>query len=137
MSHAQLFNALNGAVFLVALLCGSLVTVSRVIYYYRNRLERPRLLTRDLVVIGGVAWTAALLVISRVAQVFGLDTSGLRESLLWAVATGVPASVAALTYTYYEVFVIERRSTGWFFQWRLRDKSPRRERQQNERAGDS
>lgn len=108
MTPVQLFNALNSIVFLVALVISLFETIRRVILYRIQGYPRPRLLTRDVIVIGGFAWTASLLLIARAFGALGADISGLSSNILWVSATGIPATVAVVTYAYFEIFVIER-----------------------------
>lgn len=90
--------------FVVPLFVGAATTIARVVFYARHGEKRPRLLTRDAFVIGGLAVTFLLISVARVA---GLGPV-VRESVPWAIATSIPAVVGAITYAYYELFVIER-----------------------------
>lgn len=103
--------ALLSTVYLVALVLfvaplfvGAATTVARVLLYRRERRPRPVLLTRDVIVIGGLALSFTLIAFVRVLGLVPV----VRESVVWAIATSTPAVVAAFTYAWYELFVIER-----------------------------
>lgn len=99
--------AVGGTVFIIGIAIGALTTLARVLLYARNKEPRPRLLTRDLIVIGGLAWSFGLIVAVRflpVDQRIALTTG----NVLWALATTVPAAVAAVAYVYAEAFIVRR-----------------------------
>jgi hypothetical protein len=103
----QLIYTVGGAIFLVGLFGGFARTLARVVYYLRNRAERPRLLNRDVLVIGGLSLSFGLITIVRFLPLetrLALTTG----NVLWALATTVPAVLAVLVYMYFEVVVIER-----------------------------
>lgn len=103
----QLIYAAGGTVFLLALFAGALRTLARLAFYLRNRAERPRLLNRDVLVIGGLSISFGLIAIVRFLppETRQAITQG---NLWWAVGSTVPGVVAALVYAYFEWFVIER-----------------------------
>ena len=103
----QLIYTVGGSIFLIGLFAGFARTLARVVYYLRNRAERPRLLNRDVLVIGGLSMSFGLITIIRFLppEVRVAITSG---NVLWALLTTVPAIVAVLVYLYFEIWVIER-----------------------------
>jgi hypothetical protein len=94
-----------GSLFLGGLFLGALTTIARVVYYRIHRTARPRLLTRDLIVYGGLALSFGLITLVRFLPVETRQqvTTG---NVLWAIATTVPAVLAVLYYCYIEIFVI-------------------------------
>jgi hypothetical protein len=101
--------AITGSIFLFALFAGFARTLARVVYYLRNKSQRPRLLNRDVVVIGGLSVSFGLITLirflppeTRIALTQG--------NVVWALVTSVPACVAVCVYLYFEYAVIERRS---------------------------
>jgi hypothetical protein len=97
----------GGAVFLLALFAGFARTLARVVYYLRNRNQRPRLLNRDVVVIGGLAISFGLITLIRFLPV-ETRVSLTSGNIAWALLTTVPAVVAVLVYAWYEYAIIER-----------------------------
>ncbi len=98
---------LGGAVFLAGFVIGAMTTLARVLYYFLHKIQRPRLLTRDVVVWGGLALSFAQIAVIRFLP------SEVRVQLTannvgWALATTLPAVIAVCTYVYYELWVIER-----------------------------
>jgi hypothetical protein len=98
---------IGGIVFLVGFAIGALTTLARVVYYSIHRIRRPRLLTRDVVVWGGLALSFAQIASVRFlpSDVRTLFTTG---NVVWALTTTIPAVVAVVTYCYFELWVIER-----------------------------
>lgn len=97
-----------GLAFLGGIVLGWLSTLARVVYYYRNNVTRPRLLTRDVLVKGGYSVSFVLIALVRLLptdQRLALDLSG---NVWWAVLTAIPAALSSLVYLWYELFVIER-----------------------------
>jgi hypothetical protein len=96
-----------GVLFLGGFVIGALTTLARVLYYRIHNIRRPRLLTRDVVVWGGLAVSFALISAVRFlpAEVRMQFTAG---NVGWALATSIPAVAAVLTYVYFELWVIER-----------------------------
>lgn len=103
----QLIYTITGSIFLIALFAGFGRTVARVFFYYRKKTERPRLLTRDFIVLGGLCISFGLITAVRFLpiEVRQALTTG---NVAWALATTIPACVGVLVYLYYEVAVIER-----------------------------
>lgn len=105
-----LIYAVTGTLFLAALFLGFLRTFARVLYYARNKAERPKLLTRDLVVMGGLSISFGLITLIRFLpqDVRIALTTG---NVIWALLTTIPAVVAVCCYTWFEYRVIERPVT--------------------------
>lgn len=105
----MIVDVLNGIVFLTFLVMvsvGAGATLARVVSYGRS--HRPRLLTRDVQVIGGLALTVGMLFAVRVARAIGFDVSGLSTNVVWTLATAGPVLWAVSVYAYFELFVIEK-----------------------------
>lgn len=98
-------NAAAAIAFFVLLFIGAATTAGRAIYYRVQRLRRPRLLTRDVVFLGGFAISFGLILVVRLT---GIGVS-LKDNVLWAIATDLPGVGALAVYVWYEIFVIERR----------------------------
>lgn len=106
-SIVQTVYAVGGVVFLVALFAGFARTAGRVLYYHFNQSTRPKLLTRDLIVYGGLTISFGLISLVRFLprdERIALTTG----NVAWAIATTLPACLAVLTYLYFEVWVIEK-----------------------------
>lgn len=103
-SMVAIWNVLAFVLFTFLLFAGFLRTFARLLYYVRNRAQRPRLLNRDAVMIGGFATSFGMILFVRAV---GLGPV-VRDSVVWAVATSIPALVAVAVYVYYEYAVIER-----------------------------
>jgi hypothetical protein len=97
----------GGIAFIVLIVVGAITTVARVLFYARNNAPRPRLLTRDVIVIGGLAWSFSLIVAVRFlpSEQRVAFTTG---NIAWALVTTLPALIAATTYVYFELFVVKR-----------------------------
>lgn len=103
----QLIYTVGGSMFLLALFAGFIRTLARVVYYFRNQAERPRLLNRDVLVIGGLSISFGLITIVRFLPMdvrIALTTG----NVAWALVTTVPAIVAVFVYAYFEYVVIEQ-----------------------------
>lgn len=103
----QVIYAIGGTIFIVAIFVGAATTLARVLLYARNGKRRPRLLNRDLIVIGGLAWSFGLITALRflpLEQRVAI-TAG---NVAWALVTTIPAVIAAVTYVYAEFFVVRR-----------------------------
>lgn len=108
VDNPQIVAAIHGAAFVaffLLLFVGAVSTVARIVYYRVNGVARPRLLSRDAVVIGGFAISFGLILVVRL---LGIGPT-LRDNVVWALATDVPAICSVLVYTAFELFVIERR----------------------------
>ena len=110
LSNPALVSAIYlivGSLFLLFLFIGAVSTIARVIYYRVNGYTRPRLLTRDVIVFGGLAFTFAAITIVRFlpTETRMALTAG---NVAWALVSTLPAVVAIMYYAYVEVFVIER-----------------------------
>lgn len=103
-----LVSAAEVLAFWVLLFVGAGTTLARVAYYRANGYRRPKLLTRDMIFMGGFALSFGLVLAVRGLRSLGIDTSGLGQQLWWNLLTGVPALVAVGVYVYYELFRIER-----------------------------
>ena len=103
--------ALGGSTFLVLFVAGLLWTTVRYLYYVLNRIPKPRLLTRDFIVWGGLSMSFGIISAIRflpLEERLAL-TAG---NVAFALATTIPAIVAAATYFYFEAFVIRLPKPG-------------------------
>lgn len=96
-----------GSLFLLGLFVGTVTTLARVVFYRIHGKRRPRLLTRDLVVFGGLALSFGLITVVRFLPIptRAAMTSG---NVIWALVSTVPAVMAVAFYCYVELFVIGR-----------------------------
>jgi amino acid transporter len=92
----------SACVFLMFIFVGAASVATRVAFYRAKGYRRPRLLTRDVIDRAGFATSFGLILFGRAFDVPG------RTELPWTLATSIPAIVAAGTFVYYELFVIER-----------------------------
>lgn len=102
---------LAGITFLIGLFVGAVSTLARVVYYRIHGTRRPRLLTRDVLVYGGLALSFGLIAGVRLLPLdvrLALTTGNVG----WALATSVPAVIAVIVYCYFELAVIERARGG-------------------------
>lgn len=104
----DVINAIAFAVFVIALVIGAGATLARFIRYHVQGWPRPKLLTRDVLVIGGLAIAAGALLTVRMMRAIGVDITSLSTNLLWVALTTIPPVGAFVVYAYFEVFVIER-----------------------------
>lgn len=100
----ELIHTVAFLAFITLLLVGFLTTTARVAFYRVMRHALPRLLKRDIAVIGGLAASFGTILLVRA---LGIGPT-LRENWLYAVLTDIPAISAVAVYVYFEVFVIER-----------------------------
>lgn len=100
----------SGIVFLGGFAIGALTTLARVLYYFLHHIQRPRLLTRDVIVWGGLALSFAQITAVRFLPP-DLRVQLTQGNVVWALATTIPAVVSVCTYVYFEMWVIER-TTG-------------------------
>ena len=102
-----LIYALAGSIFIGGLVFAVVLTGARVVYYARNDQPRPRLLTRDIIVKGGMALSFLPIALVRFLppEARSQLTTG---NVAWALVTAVPAALAILVYLYFEIWVIER-----------------------------
>ncbi len=106
MTEAELVDVVHSvafATFWLLLFAGALSPAARVAYYHAHGYERPRLLNRDIVFIGGMATSFGIILFAR-----AVDIPNLRDSLPWALVTDAGGIIAVVTYVYFELFVIER-----------------------------
>lgn len=104
MDTTDIVNAVAAILFVLFLFAGFARTSARLVYYLQHRAQRPRLLNRDVVLIGGFAIpTGAILLV----RWLGL-TAYVRDNLLWTLGTDIALVGAVGTYAYYEWFVIEK-----------------------------
>lgn len=111
MTEASLVDLVNTVAFVLFwlfLFVAAGTTLARVAYYRVMGYRRPRLLTRDAVLVGGFALSFGLILFVRTARAFGVDVGPLGGSLVWSLVTATPAVVALGTYLYFELFVIEK-----------------------------
>lgn len=106
-SIADLIYGVGVIAFFGCLLLGATTTIARIAYYRVNRYRRPKLLVRDAVLVTGFAVSLGAVFVAR-----ALGLTGLRNNVLWAVLTTIPALVAVGYYAYVELFVIERPRPG-------------------------
>lgn len=95
-----------GTVFLGGLFVGAATTLARVLFYRAQGRPRPDLLTRDILVYGGLAISFGIIAAVRFLPLE--ERQALAGNVLWAVVTSIPAAFGVLVYCYYELFVIER-----------------------------
>lgn len=110
MPDKDLVGLISAAAFVMftgAVIVGFLTTLDRVLYYAKHRVPRPRLLTRDVIVIGGLALSFGQIIAARFL-LSPEERAVLGENVLWALSTSIPAVVSAITYAYYELFIVER-----------------------------
>lgn len=107
----SLIYVIAGSVFLIGLLLAVVSTGARVIWYMRHDEPRPRLLTRDVLVKGGLCISFGLIAGVRFLppDQRSLITTG---NVAWALLTSVPAAFAMVVYLYYEIAVIKRDGTS-------------------------
>lgn len=103
-----LVSAIEVLAFWILLFVGAGTTLARVAYYRANGYRRPKLLTRDVIFMGGFALSFGLVLAARGLRSLGIDTSGLGQQLWWNLLTGLPALAAVAVYVYFELFRIER-----------------------------
>lgn len=106
MTEVEIVNVVHALAFVafwLIVLVSAVSVAGRVAYYRAHGFKRPRLLTRDAIWHGGVALSFGLILGAR-----AIDAQGLRNSLLWALGTDIPAIIAVSTFLYFELFVIER-----------------------------
>lgn len=101
-------NSITFAAFFVLLAVGTVSTAARVAYYRVHNEERPRLLIRDLLMIGGFSLSFGAILLVRVLRALGLDVTGLSTNVWWAIGSALPAVIAVAVYAWFELFVIER-----------------------------
>ncbi len=97
-------------VYSALLLLGVLSTLTRWRQMRGAGMTIPRLLRRDVIVIGGHALPLLLLMAGRVADLYEFDFSGnaINTSPMGWLLIAVPAICAVAVYDYYEWFVIGR-----------------------------
>lgn len=109
LNQPELVNAIHAVAFLAFWLftvVGAISVIARTAYYRAHQFVRPKLLTRDAIWQVGFALSFGLILIARAADIPG---ALLRDNVLWALGTDIPAVVAAAVFVYFELFVIERR----------------------------
>lgn len=107
MTEAELVVLLNAFILVVyigAVVAGAVKTAQRVMRYSQARFRRPRLLTRDMVFIGGHAVTFVLIGLARAFN-WAPVVAG---HWWWTLGSAAPAVIGILTYCWYEYVVIER-----------------------------
>lgn len=95
-------------VFVLLLAVGASTTAARVIDLYRRKVARPVLLGRDLVLIVGLAWPFAAILLIRAGGPAASDL--VRGQLWWTLLTSIPPIVAVAVYDWFELRVIGRRN---------------------------
>lgn len=107
MNDEPLYQAvtfISFVLFTVLLFIGAISTLVRAVRYSHAGQTWPRLLVRDLLMVGGLGLVFAM--------ILGVRALGLGGSLVgnvpWAVFTGGIAVTAVAVYCYFEIFVIER-----------------------------
>lgn len=104
---AQVVNTLNLFAFTILTVIAFLRVIRRYIRWARSKYPPPRLLVRDLIMLAGMAWPFGLILLARGVTLAGwVDARVLPGSVLWAMATGVPAVVAMAIFVGYEYLVI-------------------------------
>jgi hypothetical protein len=92
--------------FSIAVFVGATSTLVRAIRYTHAGQAWPRLLIRDLLMVGGLGVVLALIL---GARALGLGAF-LVGNVPWAVFTGVIAVASVAAYDFYELFIIEKGS---------------------------
>lgn len=90
------------AVYTALLLVGFSSTLARAYQFRRRSIRAPRLLLRDIILVGG---HAVSLVAVLGARASGSLASASASPMWWLLAGGAPVFAIAV-YVYYELFVI-------------------------------
>lgn len=88
------------------LVVGASTTAARLVRFRRAGLPPPRLLGRDLVLVGGHAISLLFITGARVLVASNVISGNLAGQPWWWVVTSGPPLVAIATYVYFELFVI-------------------------------
>lgn len=91
-------------VFTALLLVGAVSTLVRAIRYLHAGQPWPRLLVRDLILIGGLGMVFAMILLVRA---LGLSSTVV-DNVPWALVTGAVAIISIGTCVFFELFVIEK-----------------------------
>lgn len=97
-----MLNAIYLTLFVGALLVSAITMTLRIVVHVSKGRPLPRLLPRDLVLVLGLLLPFGAIL---TARAFGLG-SALADNLAWTAVTGGLAVVGAVTFAWYEVFVI-------------------------------
>lgn len=97
-----MLNAIYLTLFVAALLVSAVTMTLRVVVHLTNDRPLPRLLPRDLILVLGLLLPFGAIL---TARAFGLG-SALADNLAWTAITGGLAVIGAVTFAFYEVFVI-------------------------------
>jgi hypothetical protein len=105
MSMSELADLINVALlssFTACLAASAYRIIARALSYRRRGQPIPRLLPRDLVLVGGLLVPFATILLAR-----SMDWA-VRGNLVWQLATGIPAVAAVAVFTWYEFRVIDQ-----------------------------
>lgn len=111
----EVVDVVNGIAvlsFWLFLVVGTVSVLARYTFYRTRGFRLPRLLTRDVVFMGGFALSFGLVLFARVLPEEVATSLDLRHSLPWALATAIPAVTAVGVFAYFELFVIEKGDAG-------------------------
>jgi hypothetical protein len=101
------------ALFTALLDVGLLATLGRAYWRISRGYKIPRLMARDLALMGGLAWPFCLILAVRTLP--EAERVMLIGSLEWALITSVPPIIGIAVWDYFELFVIRppgRRGGG-------------------------
>lgn len=98
----EVVNVLILAAFTFLLVIGFLTTLIRRFGLILKRIPAPRLLPRDLTLLGTLSWPFALILLVRAEEL----TRVVVGQLWWVLLTGIPPVFGVAVYVYYEIFVI-------------------------------
>jgi D-alanyl-lipoteichoic acid acyltransferase DltB (MBOAT superfamily) len=96
------FQAVTFIVFTLLLFLGLFTTSARVIELRRRDQSLPTLLIRDLIMLVGLAWPFAAVLVVRAFTLGPLVTG----QFWWYAVTTIPPIIAVGVYCYFELFVI-------------------------------
>lgn len=102
---ARWISLISFVIFTILLWICSTSILVRALRYRQRKRTIPRLLFRDLFLMGGLATAFALSILVRA---LGLAAEAER-SAVWALVVGTLGTGALATFLYFEIFVIERK----------------------------
>lgn len=108
----DLLNLIMLLVFVGGLVFAIIKISSRRLRYYFLGEPPPALMTRDLVMVTGLAFPFLAILLVRTINSFFPDlglSALLAGNAVWYLVTGLPAILAVLAFDYYEQFRIERK----------------------------
>lgn len=96
------------ALFTILLMVGALSTLTRAIRYTHAGQTWPRLLKRDLILVGGLGLVFGMMLGGRALGLAAI----LANNVPWAVLTGAIAIYSVAVYSYFELFIVEAGTRG-------------------------